>query len=177
MDPAMEPKISSVLDDETIDNELEQIQERHPDYKFDTSFAADESFAFDNTDSEYTFNFNPDETDTWSPEPVPEVEAMRVACASGDLTSVQTVYKTYWLDKPADKRINKDNFGASGLCEAIKRDDIAIGSYLLSNVVSMHEVHFAMATEHRSYSFLQLCIDRGWNINLHLSRWTPPALS
>lgn len=79
-DTAMKPEIVSVLDDETIKDELERMKERHPDYEFDTSFTFDKSFAFDNTDSEYVINFNPDETETWSPEPLPEVEAMRVAC-------------------------------------------------------------------------------------------------
>ena len=141
--------------------------------------ASDFDFTFDNADSDWVFDvdFNPDEIDYSPPAPVPEVEALRVACASGNLESVQNVFKTQWVDLPANRRIDKNVFGALGLCEAIKRDHAIIASYLLCNVVSMDQYHFAMATQHKSYSFLQLCVDRGWDINAFSARCEPPALS
>ena len=171
----MKSTIVPVLDDETIKDELERARRAHPDYVFDTSLALDGSSG--NSDGECVIDFEPDESDLPVYDPLPEVEAMRAACASRDLMTVQSVFKTYWLDRPVSERIDKDLFGASGLCEAIKHDDTVIGSYLLSYVVSIHEGHFAMATECKSYSFLQLCIDRGWDINTPLGRRTPPALS
>lgn len=152
LDPEMARTASETwfpLDDKTIEDQP------YPKSDFD--------FTFDNADSDYVFDFgfNPDEIDDSSPAPVPEVEALRVACASGNLESVQNVFKTQWLDLPANERIEKNVFGASGLCEAIKRDDAIIASYLLCNVVSMDQYHFAKATQHKSYSFLQLYVDRG----------------
>lgn len=172
---AMESKIVPILDDKIIIDELERLKRAHPDFSFDTSFALDGSSG--NSEGEYVFDFEPDESNLPADEVLPDVEAMRAACASGNLMTVQSVFKTYWLDRPVNDRIDKDLFGARGLCEAIKRDDATIGSYLLSNVVSLQEGHFTMATECHSYSFLQLCVDRGWDINTCLSRWTPPALS
>ena len=106
----------------------------------------------------------------------PEAKAMQDACASGNLTAVQSVFNT-WLDRPAHERIDQDVLGASGLCEAIKRNDASIAQFLLSNVTSMESTHFAMAVEYQAYAILQLYVDRGWNINTYLSRMRPPALS
>ena len=107
----------------------------------------------------------------------PEAEKMRKACVSGDFAAAQSVHRTDWLDQPVDKRIDIDELGAGGLCEAIERDDAAVAGYLLSNVMSMHPIHFAIATEHRAYSILQLYMDLKWDINTYLSRMQPPALS
>ena len=107
----------------------------------------------------------------------PEAEKMREACASGDLTAVQSVYRTHWLDQPVDKRIDINEFGAGGLCEAITRDDAAVAGFLLLNVISMQQIHFGIATEHRAYSVLQLYMDLKWDINTYPSRMQPPALS
>ena len=172
---AMQSTIVPVLDDDTIKNELEQMRRSHPDFQFDTSFTLNGSLR--DTKSEYVINFEPDESSVPTCNILPEVEAMQRACASGDLMSVQSVFKTYWLNQPVDERLDKNIFGASSLCEAIKHDDSIIGSYLLSHVVSMHEGHFALATEERSYSFLQLCVDQGWDINMCLGQQKPPALS
>ncbi len=171
----MEWKVIPVLDDKIFEAESERLKKADPDFSFDTSFALDGSFG--NSEGGYVFDFEPDDSELPSDEVLPEVEAMRAACASGNLMAFQAVFKTYWLDRPVNDRIDKDLFGARGLCEAIKRDDATIGSYLLSHVVSLHEEYFAMATEYQSYSILQLCVDRGWDINVCLSRWTPPALS
>ncbi|KAL9104807.1 MAG: hypothetical protein Q9163_000305 [Psora crenata] len=171
----MKSTIVPVLDDETIKDELERVRRAHPDYVFDTSITLDGSSG--NSDGECIIDFEPEESSLPVFDSLPEIEAMRAACASGDLMTVQSVFKTYWLDRPVNERIDKDLFGSSGLCEAIKYYNTVIGSYLLSYVVSIHEGHFAMATEYKSYSFLQLCIDRGWDINAPLSQRTPPALS
>ena len=171
----MKSTIVPVLDDDTIKQKLERVRRDHPDYVFDTSIALDGSRG--SSEGDYVFDLESDSSDSPAYDSLVEVEAMRIACASGDLMSVQSVFQTYWLDRPVNERIDKGLFGASGLCEAIKRDDTVIGSYLLSHVLSIHEGHFAMATEHQSYSILQLCIDRGWDINTSLGRRQPPALS
>ena len=171
----MKSTIVPVLDDETIKNELERVSKDHPDYVFDTSITLDGSSGY--SEGEYVFDLDSDSSDLPAYNPLPEVEAMRAACASGDLTSVQSVFQTYWLDRPVNEQIDKDLFGASGLCEAIRRDDAVIGSFLLSHVLSINEGHFAMATEYRSYSSLQLFVDQGWDINTSLGRRQPPALS
>ena len=149
-----------------IEDKVKRVEVAKPVVSFDTSPTVDESFI----DSEDVIDFDPDYLE-------PEVEAMREACASGDPTAVQSVFKTHWLDRPVDERIDPDELGASGLCEAIRRNDFVIARYLLSNVMSMHSVHFAMATEYHAYSILQLYMDRKWDINTYLSRMQPPALS
>lgn len=108
---------------------------------------------------------------------MPEVEALRIACASGDLTAVQAAFQTHWLNKPIHERRDIDLFGAPGLCEAIRRDDAVVASFLLSHSVSFHEGHVAMATKHRSYSILELHMKLDWDINTRLGQGDPPALS
>ncbi|KAL9098641.1 MAG: hypothetical protein Q9163_005740 [Psora crenata] len=102
---------------------------------------------------------------------------LREACASGNLTAVQSVFQVHRSEQPVDERIDQNELGATGLCEAIKRDDAVIAGYLLSNVISMQQVHFEMATEYRAYSILQLYVDQNWDINTYPSRMQPPALS
>lgn len=139
---------------------------------FDMPHAVDGSAA----DGEDVIDFDPDHLDILD-DCRPEAKAMREACASGNLTAVQSVFKTHWLDQPVNERIDQDEFGASGLCEAIRQNDATIAHYLLSNVISMQPVHFAMAAEYHAYSILQLYVDRKWDINTYLSRMQPPALS
>lgn len=170
----MEPKTVAVLDDQALEEELKRMEEAHPGFVFDRSFAFDRFYG---GESDLVFDFDPDESVMPSLVRSPEVEEMRMACASGDLESVQSIHKTHWIDRPSHERIDKHRFGASGLCEAIKLDNASIASYLLSHLVSMEECHFAMATEHHSYSILQLYLDRGWNINTPLGLHKPPALS
>ena len=164
-----------VLDDETIEDEVERASKAHPGYVFDTSIALDGSSG--HSEAKYVVDLDPDGSDLLAPDIPPEVEAMRAACASGVLISVQSVFQKYWLNRPINERIDKDMLGAAGLCEAIRRDDAVVASYLLSHMLSIHEGHFAMATEHRSYSILQLFVDLGWDINTSLGRCQPSALS
>ncbi|KAL9101390.1 MAG: hypothetical protein Q9163_003348 [Psora crenata] len=169
----MEAKTVPVLDDKVIEEELKRMEEAHPGFTFDRSLAFDSSCGCEEGE---VFDFEPDESIIPLDVDLPEVEEMRAACASGDLTSVQSIFK-HWNDRPSRERIEKNILGASGLCEAIKFDNAIIGSYLLSHLISMEEGHFAMATKYRSYSILQLYLDRGWNINTPLGQDTPPALS
>ena len=120
------------------------------------------------TDNEDVIDFDSDLWEMLNASP-PEVEAMREACASGNLAAVQSAFKTHWLDRPVDERIDHNEFGASGLCEAIRRNDATTARYLLLNVMSMQPVHFAMAADCQAYSILQLYIDMGWDINTALS--------
>lgn len=152
----------------TIEDDLECLEEALPTVLFDMPHAIDISA----TDG----YFDPDHLERLN-DSRPEAEAMREACASGDLTAVQSVFKTHWLDQPVDEGIDKNELGASGLCEAIRQDDANIARYLLSNVISMQPVHFAMAAEYHAYSILQLYMDSKWDINTYLSRMQSPALS
>jgi len=170
----MEPKTVPILDDEVIEEDLKRMEEAHPGFTFDRSFTFDGSYG---CEGESAFDFEPSESLMPLDIDLPEVEQIRVACASGDLASVQSILKIYWIDRPSHKRIEKNLLGASGLCEAIRFDDTVVGSYLLSHLVPMQEGHFAMATECRSYSILQLYLDRGWDINTPLGQDKPSALS
>lgn len=44
---------------------------------------------------------------------------MREACASWNLTAVQSVFIIHWLDRPADEQLDLNEIGADGLCEAM----------------------------------------------------------
>ncbi|KAL9594939.1 MAG: hypothetical protein Q9219_006745 [cf. Caloplaca sp. 3 TL-2023] len=119
----------------------------------------------------------PDELLDFVFENRPEAEAMREACASENLMEVKSVFKTHWLDVPIEERIDREQFGAAGLCEVISQDNAEIAHFLLLNVMSMDVVHFAMATEYHAYSILQVFMDFKWDINTYVSRMQPPALS
>ena len=153
-------------------DEWDRTKEEDPPVTFKVSQVIDESAADENC----VIEIDLDHLDILN-ESRPEVEVMREACTSGDLTAVQSAFQTHWLNQPVDERIDHNELGASGLCEAIKRDDVIIANYLLSNVMSMQQVHFGMATEYRAYSVLQLYVDQKWDINTYLSRMQPPALS
>ena len=162
----------SASDNLTIKDGLKRVEGDNPAFSFYMSPAVDGSA----TDDQHVIDFDPDQ---WEMLDVvrPEAEAMREACASGDLAAVQSVFKIHWLDRPINERIDLDEFGASGLCKVIAQDNAVIAHYLLSNVMSMQKVHFALATECHSYSILQLYVDKNWDINTYLSRMQPPALS
>lgn len=161
-----------VLNTRPLEAEWERIEDGLPPvstYLPQVSQAIDDSAADDDYAIDFDFErFLRDE---------PDAAMMREACASGELTAVQSVFQQNWLDQPGNERLDRDQFGASGLCEAIQKDDAVIAHYLLSNVVSKKQVHFGMATEYRAYSVLQLYIDHGWDINTYPGRMEPPALS
>ena len=154
------------FDNLIIKDELKRVEGEKPTFSFNMSPAGDGP----------VIDFNPDQWETLNVVQ-PEAEAMREACASGNLAAVQWVFKTHWLDQPVNERTDHNEFGASGLCEAIARDDANIAHFLLSNVISMQNVHFALATERHAYSILELYVDKNWDINTYLSRMQPPALS
>lgn len=87
------------------------------------------------------------------------------------------VFQRYWVDQPPSERIAKDLFGAEGLCEAIRRDDPVVGSYLISHVLSFHDGHVAMATNQKRYEMLGLFLDHGWAVNAGFNQWQPSVLS
>ena len=105
-----------------------------------------------------------------------EVEALREAAASGDLTIVRETFTSQWVNKREDRRVDKDLF-ATSLVEAIKLDNVSIAAYLLSEGIPMNISHFVMAAEMKRYSMLQLFLDMGWNINTPVERTKPPPLS
>lgn len=162
--------IQLVFDNPAIKDKFESVGEANP-----TALFYMPPIDGSATENEHVVDFDSDQWELGMSRP--EAKVMREACASGNLIAVQSVFKTHWQDRPVDERIDRDEFGASGLCEAIRRDDVTTARYLLLNVVSMQQVHFAMAVECYAYSILQLYIDNGWDINTPLSRMQPPALS
>ena len=59
---------------------------------------------FGDSKGEFVFDSDSDSFDLPACNPVPEVEAMRAACASGDLRSDQPIFQTYWLERPVNER-------------------------------------------------------------------------
>ena len=116
----------------TIEDDLERVEEARPTVSFDMPCAVETSA----TDGEDVIYFDPDHLEILN-DSRPETKAMREACASGNITAVQSVFNTYWLNQPVNERINQNELGASGLCEAIRRNDTTIAHYLLSNVISI----------------------------------------
>ncbi|KAL8927865.1 MAG: hypothetical protein Q9172_001165 [Xanthocarpia lactea] len=168
--------LGPVITADDIPRILKKAKERRSEGEENVSPAHSRREVF-NSDGEHIGTFNPDPTDIPIPKLPPDIEAMRDACATGNLHNVRSAFKTHWLDVVPEKRHPKSDFGVPGLCEAIKKDDSTIVEYLLDNSTAMNEGHYIMATEYKAVSVLQLCVQRGWDINMKLSRCTPPALS
>lgn len=116
---------------------------------------------------------DPDDT-PYQPRPCrAEIVQMEEACASGDMAAVQAVFRSEWVEKPADDRIDKDQF-ASSFKVAIKNDHLAAASFLISVGVMMDLAHFKCALELKAYPFLQLFLEHGFDINEQLS-WSEPG--
>ena len=73
--------------------------------------------------------------------------------------------------------MSKDQLGAIGLVEAIRRDDISVADFLLTHVVLLHANHFALVIEHHAYLVFQLYLDLNHEIGTPLYRLTFPLLS
>lgn len=120
----MESAFVPVLDDKIL-KELARVEKRYPHVTFDISIALNGCFW--DPESDYGIIFGPESPHLLAEDALPEVEAMRAACASGNLESVQSTFEIYWLDRPVNERKDKNTFGAGGLCEGIKRDDVVVG--------------------------------------------------
>lgn len=149
----------------------------------DRDLSDDDGLLLFDPDPDWTFVvkgdplWDSDPEDSKSPyEPRPEIEELRLAVGSRDLAAVQKVFTSQWLEKPETERADKDLFSSS-LVEAIQQDDVLIASYLLANVISINMYYITMAIEMKRYSFLQLSLDRGWDINAPIERTKPPPLS
>lgn len=108
-------------------------------------------------------------------EPPEEVVQLEAASASGDIKAVEAVFQSQWLEKAQVDRIHIDRF-ASSLVMAMTYNHVSVASYLLSVGVSMNISHFTLAMEMKSYAFLQLFLDHGWDINEPISWATPGPL-
>ena len=111
----------------------------------------------------------------WSYPPPTEIKQLEEASASGDLVAVQTIFEYEFLQRPDADRVEIDRFAGSFVA-AIKNDHYVIASYLLSQGIPINICHFTMAVEMKSYSFLQLFLDSGWDINTPIDSANPPPL-
>jgi len=116
---------------------------------------------------------DPDDPDIHPRPPSAEVVQMEEACASGDLTAVEAVFRSQWLEKSEDERLDKARF-ASSFKIAMTHDYIPVASYLLSIGISLNIAHFTRALGMKAYSFLQLFLDYGFDINAQMS-WAEPG--
>ncbi|KAL8894504.1 MAG: hypothetical protein Q9207_008489 [Kuettlingeria erythrocarpa] len=108
----------------------------------------------------------------WPPS---EVLQLETASAAGDLPMVKSILQ-HWHETPKDKQINLDLF-ASSFEFAMKEGHISIASYMLECGVSMNEAHFKRAMKQKSYSFLELFISYGFDINSPRSSTDPAPLA
>ncbi len=111
-------------------------------------------------------------------KPPPELSQLELACTSGKLHTVHTIF-SQWLAKqnpdPEKGCIDKNCFGPA-LNAAVINDHPLIAGYLLSQGlrVNIHLVQIAIYM--KSCKMLQIFLDYGWNINEPIERVTPPAL-
>ncbi|KAL8870086.1 MAG: hypothetical protein Q9174_003784 [Haloplaca sp. 1 TL-2023] len=113
----------------------------------------------------------------FEPEPLPEAESFRAACATGDLDTIQQAFKTYWDDVASDLRPRKSDLLDPGIVEIIKQDQRAIFEYLVPNIRSLSPVREQMIVKSKAYSIMELWLEQGWDIKAKLSQSSPPALS
>lgn len=107
--------------------------------------------------------------------PPPEVLQLETAGAAGDMPTVKAILQQ-WHETPKDKQINLDLF-ASSFEFAMKGGHISVASYMLERGVSMNEAHFKLAMRQKSYSFLELFISYGFDINSPRSSTDPGPLA
>lgn len=92
-----------------------------------------------------------------SPSPTPpEYAHVEEASAAGDLATVKRIlddWDTYMA-----------GFGRAFI-SAIKNGYLAVASCLLEHGLQVEGFHFRYALEQKSYPFMQLCLDHGYNIN------------
>ncbi|KAF6217713.1 hypothetical protein HO133_006540 [Letharia lupina] len=104
-----------------------------------------------------------------------EIIQMEQASCAGDVAAAEDVYHE-WLAKPQDSERAHINHFASSFAIAMAHGHVSIASYLLRVGVPMNYRHFELAIEHKSYAFLQLYLDYGYNINESPDWATPPPL-
>ncbi|KAL8931702.1 MAG: hypothetical protein Q9211_006785, partial [Gyalolechia sp. 1 TL-2023] len=109
--------------------------------------------------------------DCWPPAQVLQLET---ASAAGDLPTVKAILQQ-WHETPKDKQINLDLF-ASSFGFAMKEGHVSVASYMLECGVSMNEAHFKLAMKQKSYSFLELFLSYGFDINSPRSSTDPAPL-
>ena len=101
-----------------------------------------------------------------------EIVQMELASASGYLAAVEAVYQL-WQATPQDHERAQIEHFASSFAVAMAHDQVSVASYLFKARVPMNHGHVELAIEQKSYSFLQLFLDYGYNIN-ESPDWTTP---
>ncbi|KAL8901462.1 MAG: hypothetical protein Q9207_005199 [Kuettlingeria erythrocarpa] len=95
--------------------------------------------------------------------PPRELEQLEVASAAGDVATVTSIMDS-WADKPAEEQHWKGAFG-KGLKPALEGGHVAVAACLLERGVKVNSGNFSSAMEHKSYGFLELYLDHGYDIN------------
>ena len=89
------------------------------------------------------------------------ITVLGAASSSGDLERLQEAF--HGLLAPA-------------LCDAIDNDQVVAAAYLLDRGALMRDGLFLRATRAKSYQILQFWLDRVWDINTPVGRFSLPAL-
>ena len=125
-----------------------------------------------------TMDFKPPwnfEQETRGYRPLAEIEKVETASASGDLTTVRTIFESPPFDRTLAERVELD-YLAGSFSAALENNQLSVATYLLSKGVPINIYHFTLAIELKSYSFLQLFLDYGWDINTPIDSANPPPL-
>lgn len=91
-----------------------------------------------------------------SSPPAVEFSQVQEASAAGDLATVKSILNNW------DRNI--DSFSTS-FVPALENGHVGVASCLLEHGVSIEGVHFKCAMEYKLYTFLELCLRHGYNIN------------
>jgi hypothetical protein len=106
-----------------------------------------------------------------------EIDRLRKAASSGDLTSVKAFF-AQWRSIPASEKWEVACFRGA-LFDAVRNNHHGVTSYLLSMGVPPNMDVVVLATQSKSCTALQLLLDHGWNINEPVLRMDrpPPLMS
>ncbi|KAI9855632.1 MAG: hypothetical protein M1813_009678 [Trichoglossum hirsutum] len=107
--------------------------------------------------------------------PLSEIDELRTASASGNLTAVKAIFAR-WSSKPASEKGEIDCCGAA-LYGAVRNHHHEVASYLLLMGVPLNMDIVILATRLKSYAALQLLLDHNWDINQPVLKMVlPPPL-
>ena len=108
----------------------------------------------------------------WRP---PEVLQLETASASGDIASVKEILRQY------DGRLKDENTSidlfASSFKFAMRGNHLPVAAYLIEQGISFNESHFSQAMDNKAYSFLELFLEHGFDINESRSDLRPGPLA
>lgn len=104
-------------------------------------------------------------------EPPSQVLQLEDASASGDLDLVKSVFQHREEDQ--SEKPSLFHF-ASSFSFTIDGGYLSIATYIIDCGVEFNDAHFQYAMDKKVYPFLELFLDRGFDINMTWSDWAPP---